>query len=107
MHIDSEDDVNISVTSTAPLISAKVRPQSKDVSANICGNKVEISLKEYGQYVLEINGEHRVGKLELNDNDSVYIGKDAILYANIFAVGKKNIRIFGRGTINGNRNHYI
>ena len=128
LHIESEDDVKISVTSAASLISAKVRPQSKDVSTSICGNEVELNLKEYGQYVLEINGEHhavhifydkpesyntngvtysfasgehRVGKLELNDNDSVYIGKDAILYANIFAVGKKNIRIFGHGTING------
>ena len=128
LHIESEDDVKISVISAASLISAKVRPQSKNVSTSICGNEVELNLKEYGQYVLEINGEHhavhifydkpesydtkgvtysfasgehRVGKLELNDNDSVYIGKDAILYAKIFAVGKKNIRIFGHGTING------
>lgn len=128
LHIESEHNANISVTSTASLISAKVRPKSKDVSTNICENKVELSLKEYGQYVLEINGEHhaihifydkpqsydtkgvtysfasgehRIGKLELNDNDSVYIGKDAILYGNIFAVGKKNISIFGHGTING------
>ena len=128
LHIESEDGVNISVTSTDTLSSVKVRPQSKGVSTNICGNKVELCLQEYGQYVLEINGEHhavhifydkpeaydtkgaaysfasgehRIGKLELNDNDSVYIGKDAILYANIFAVGKKNIRIFGHGTING------
>ncbi len=128
LHIESEDIVNISVTSTSPVSCVKVRPQSKNVITNICENRVEFSLEEHGQYVLEINGEHhaihifydkpesydtkgvtysfasgehRIGKLELNDNDSVYIGKDAILYANIFAVGKKNIRIFGHGTING------
>lgn len=47
------------------------------------------------------SGEHHIGKLELGDNESIYIGKNAVLYANIFAVGKKNIRVFGHGILNG------
>ena len=54
-------------------------------------------------------------KLELKDNQTVYIEGGAVVQGYIFAKGKKNIRILGRGildgsfnkTTNGNNNRFI
>jgi hypothetical protein len=43
-------------------------------------------------------------KLELQDNQSVYIEGGAVVQGYIFAVGKKNIRICGRGILDGSNN---
>lgn len=128
LHIENDNPVEISVTSDSLIDDVKIRPLSKNICVDKHKNCVNFCVKEYGQYVLEINGAHhtihifydkpeeytniqatylfesgeyRMGKIELKDNDSIYIGKDAVLYANLFAVGKKNIKIFGRGVLNG------
>lgn len=128
LHVENGDSVDISVKCNCDIDDVKIRPQSKNINVDTCGNSVEFCLKRYGQYVLEVNGAHhaihifydkpeeyntehavysfengvhRLGKLELNDNDSVYIGRNATLYANIFAVGKKGIKIYGHGNLNG------
>lgn len=128
LHLEDNDPVEISAFSDSHIDDVKIRPLSKNIHFDKNGNCVNFCLREHGQYTLEINGthhaihifydkpeeyeniqatysfecgEHRWGKLELKDNDSVYIGKDAVLYANLFAVGRKNIKIFGHGTLNG------
>lgn len=128
LHLEDNGPVEISVASDSHIDDVKIRPQSKNICVDKNENCVNFCLREHGQYALEINGthhaihifydkpeeyedicatysfesgEHRLGKLELDDNDSVYIGKDAVLYANLFAVGRKNIKIFGHGTLNG------
>ncbi len=128
LRVESAEAVNLSVTFDFIADDVKVRPLSREIMVELSDNKVNFCLKKHGQYVLETNGEHNaihifydkpeeydasaatysftdgeyhIGKLELDDNDSIYIGRNAVLYANIFAVGKKNIRIFGHGILNG------
>lgn len=43
-------------------------------------------------------------KLELQDNQTIYIEGDAVVQGYIFAKGKKNIRICGRGILDGSFN---
>ncbi|MCX6223927.1 MAG: glycosyl hydrolase family 28 protein [Bacteroidia bacterium] len=43
-------------------------------------------------------------KLELQDNQTVYIEGGAVVQGYIFAEGKKNIRIYGRGIVDGSLN---
>ena len=43
-------------------------------------------------------------KLELNDNQTVYIEGGAVVQGYIFAEGKKNIKILGRGILDGSFN---
>lgn len=128
LHIEEYESVDISITNIGLVENCTIRPKSKKIFADINEKRIDFRLEKHGHYVAEINGthhaihifyekpeeyestdatysfksgEHKIGKLELNDNESVYIGKDAVLYANIFAVGKKNIKIFGHGMLNG------
>ena len=123
LHLEDNSPVEISVASDSHINDVIIRPQSKNICVDKNENCVNFCLREHGQHVLEINGnhhaihifydkpeeygdiqatysfesgEHRLGKLELEDNDSVYIGKNAVLYANLFAVGRKNIKIFSK-----------
>lgn len=128
LRTESLEPIRLSVKSEKLIEKVKIRPASKNIHFDTTAYTVSFLLQAHGQYVLEINGdhhaihiffdepesyqtkqvthsfvsgEHRLGFLELNDNDSIYIGKGATLYANIFAIGKRNIKIFGHGTLNG------
>lgn len=128
LRIEDVAPVSIQVFYKKRITDVRIRPQSKHIACFPERNTVSFTLEKYGQYVLEANGEHgalhifydeperfeqrgvtyrfengeyHIGKLELNDNDKIYIASDATLYANIVAFGKKNIQIFGHGILNG------
>ncbi len=46
-------------------------------------------------------GEHYVGVIELKSNQSVYVDGGAVVYAAIRANKQQNLRIYGRGILNG------
>lgn len=106
---------------------ACVRPLSKNVETDIIDGEVVFVLKEYGSYVLEFGDTHNVlhiffdpikeypeaknatlyfgrgmhfpGVINLRDNDTVYIDREAIVFGSIFARNVKNVKIFGGGII--------
>ena len=112
-------------TGTAPVV---VRPLSKKVSPSVDGGKIEFTLTEPGQYVLENGsshsplyiffeqprhdngaqakwhfgpGVHFPGTIILSSGDSVYIDPDAIVFGSIYGIDVHGARIFGGGTLHG------
>ena len=49
-------------------------------------------------------GEHEVGQIELKSNQTLFIDKDAVVYACITAMDAENIRIIGRGILDNSHN---
>ena len=48
-------------------------------------------------------GEHRVGRMRLHDNQTVYIAGGAIVYGTLEGEGVENIKIRGRGCLDGSK----
>ena len=114
--------------------SASLRPSSRAIGLSAEGNQLRFMLKGPDKLVLEIDdlpplflfadapetdvpeagdpavkyfgpGEHRPGLITLADNESVYIAPGAIVYGGIRADGAANIRVFGRGILDGDFEH--
>ena len=107
-------------------LSEEIVPTVRD------GGEIEFMISRPGQYVLELDGMakalhifadpiesfrvsegdadvlyygagiHYVGAVELTDNVTVYIDRDAIVYGAFYAIEAKNIRIVGGGVLDGN-----
>lgn len=110
---------------------AVIRPLSKGVKPIISGGKVYFTLREPGQYSVEINGRHHnlhifadpeesgrpdpesatyyfpsgVHRLEerlsLQSGESVYIARGAVVYGEIESADADNVCVFGRGILDG------
>ncbi len=107
-----------------------LRPLGKGVSCEVMGDTVYFTIKEWGQYTFEADGRHNVlhifankkeifdaenatykyengvfdvGKLHLHSGESVYIGADALVYGEFDSADSDNIRIFGRGILDGSK----
>ena len=123
----SDNAVTLKIRSKKSFAEAKVRPLSKKIVPEISDDEITLELKEFGSYVLELDGTHNVLHIffneykqypdaenaayyfgpgihfpmiiNLKDNDTVYVDKEAIVFGSVFANGAKNIRIFGGGVI--------
>lgn len=107
-----------------------IRPLGRNIETEILGDEVYFTIREPGQYVLEVDGRHNVlhifanpketsdpssatyryengvfevGRLRLNSGESVYIGADAVVNGEIESFGSENIRIYGRGILDGSK----
>lgn len=105
-----------------------IRPLRKKVDFEIFGDEVFFTLREPGQYTFEVDGRHNVlhifankkksfdafqatyryengvfdiGRLQLFGGESVYIAEDAVVHGEIYAADGENIKIFGRGILDG------
>ena len=52
-------------------------------------------------------GEHDVGLIELQSNQTLFIDEGAVVYARIHAIDSENIKILGRGILDNSRNKEI
>ena len=123
----SDEEVTLKVTCRREFKKATVRPLSKNVEISRDGQELTFTLKEPGGYVLEADGEHYAlhifynaprnypdkdkatyyfgpgvhfpGLITLNDNESVYIDPEAIVFASVFSKGAENVHIFGGGVM--------
>ena len=114
-----------------PSLPAFIRPLSRGIQHRVEGNKIHFALDRPLNLQIEINGlsplhfygnpleENRpspddpavhyfkggqvyeVGRLELKDNQTIYLEGGAILKGAILASNAKNIRICGRGVFDG------
>ena len=129
-----EGSVEIRISAPGTITSASVRPGSRGIAARIEGNELLFTLPGPDKLYIEIDdlpplclfadapetdvpeagdpavkyfgpGEHRPGLITLADNESVYIAPGAIVYGGIRADGAANIRVYGRGILDGGFEH--
>lgn len=128
--IESDEALTLSVTWQTPPTRVLVRPLSRGVQVELDGCTATFTLPGCGQYTVEADGhhgalhvfvnplketdglrttyrfaggEHRIGSIELTDNDTVYIDAGAVVYGSFYAICAENIRILGNGIIDGSR----
>lgn len=123
----ADETVELRVKRKQSFEGALVRPLSKNVKTDVCDGEVVFTLSDHGSYVLEFGDTHNVlhiffdpikeypkakdatvyfgpgmhfpGVINLRDNDTVYIDREAIVFGSIFAKGVKNVKIFGGGVL--------
>ncbi len=131
LSLAADEPIILTVKPKRPFSECVVRPLSKNVTPLINGIEIRLTLLDAGQYTLELDGphnalhifvdpirdfgvdrtdervlyfgagEHHVGELDLEDDTTVYIDRDAVVHGSILAVGRKNIRILGYGALDG------
>jgi len=123
--------VQISVRVPDPIKKVSIHPLSKGIETIIDGNVLTFSLNGPEKLDVEIDslpplflfanpienkkispkdpgvhyfgpGIHRAGYITLKDNETVYIAAGAIVYGGIRANMANNIRVMGRGILDGN-----
>lgn len=110
--------------------SVRIRPNSREIKYIIEGNLIRFSLPGPDQLYIEINdlpplclfanpvennvpdkndqnvryfgpGVHNPGMITLEDNEIIYIAGGAIVYGGIRTKGASNIKVLGRGILDG------
>lgn len=126
--MDSPADIRVKLARRPNEVT--IRPLRAGVEYELFGDTLYFTLKKCGQYTLEIDGRHNilhifankkerfdtesatykfengvfdVGKLHLKSNESVYIAADAVVYGEFDSTDSENIRIFGRGILDGSK----
>lgn len=126
--MDSPADIRVKLARRPEDI--EIRPLNKNIEYEVFGDEVYFSIKKAGQYTFEADGRHNVlhifanpkensdtenvtykfengvfdvGRLHLQSNESVYIGAGAVVYGEIDSTDSENIRIFGRGILDGSK----
>ena len=131
VRVQSNECVNAVVELNEEIKDACVRPLSKEIKVEQTGNTLSFALPGPGQYVLEVNGdheplnlfispeteavslkdtdlyfgpgEHDIGIVELQSNQTVLIDAGAVVYGGFCAFGKENVRITGSGILDGSK----
>lgn len=127
---ECDETAQFQVRTARKFSNAVIRPLSKEISIKPTDDgTLEFTLSTPGFYVLELDdshkalhiffnapedypeqkqaticygpGVHEAGIVELHDNDSVYIDRDAVVYGAFKGIGAKHVRIFGQGVIDG------
>ena len=120
--------VTVKVQRKTPCSRNLIRPISKGIGAEEKDGDILFTVREYGSYVLEGEDEHgalhlffaekssakkedvtyyfgpgvhKVGLLALKSGESVYLEQGAVLVGSIYGEGVENVRIFGRGIVDG------
>lgn len=123
VNIISDEVIDIKVVVKKEFNKINISPKSKNIEYSIDGNEISFTLENEGQFVLSGDdlhnclyifnskpiacdidatyyfgpGVHMPGKIQLKDNESIYVDKDALVFGNVYAENAKNIRIFGNG----------
>jgi len=127
VNIVSDEELHIEVVVNRPFENILLKPYSKGIVPHVEGSKVCFTLQQHGQFVLEADnyhhclyifntkpivcrdpvsvthyfgpGVHMPGKIELHDDDSVYVDKDALVFGWISAQNARNLHIYGNGIL--------
>ncbi len=125
VNLVSDEELDIKVLPNFEYEKIMIKPYSKNIEHTDKDGEISFKLTENGQYVLMADshihtlyifnskpipapksqdvtyyfgpGVHMTGKITLNDNESIYVDKDALVLGNIYAENKKNLHIFGNG----------
>lgn len=126
-----EGELHISIIVWEKIANVKIRPVSREIKPTYKGNVLSFSIPGPDKLCIEINdlpplylfadplekekpspndpgvhyfgpGEHHPGYVTLKDNETLYIEAGAIVYGGIRAENASNIRVLGRGILDGN-----
>ena len=124
---ESDKPVTIRVKPGREFCEAVVRPLSKGIKPEREGGGLVFTLEHPGQYSLELDGHHNnlhiffdapreyaedgviyygpgvhnTGVVRLYSGDTVVIDRDAVVVGGFFAVDAENVKITGKGVIDG------
>ena len=121
------EPVDVEIIARRAFSNAVLRPISKKIPLTIAGNTIRFTIHRPGQYSLELDGRsknltifanpikafalgsdtlyfgpgiHFADVLELHSGQTLYIDRDAVVYAKgVYAVDCENIRIVGYGIL--------
>jgi hypothetical protein len=126
---DMAGPVEVEAVSRRPVESAAVRPSARGIRARVEGNRIRFRVPAPGPITVEVNGAHhalhlfadapapappkaddpsvryfgpgvhRPGRIELENNQTVYIAGGAVVYGSIQATGASHIKVLGRGIL--------
>ncbi|MHB9034226.1 MAG: glycosyl hydrolase family 28 protein [Anaerolineae bacterium] len=130
---DMSAPVECAVTTNLPVRSVRVRPAAAGIKASTAGGVISFTISRPGQYTVEINGTHQAlhlfanppaepapaedapgvlyfgpgvhcaGKIQLQDNQTVYLDGGAVVYGHIEGKNVSGVRILGRGILDGSK----
>jgi hypothetical protein len=121
----------ITITASAPITKYAIRPTSRSIKAQVKGRVLTFTISGPQKLYLEVNdlpdlavfanplevnvprkgdegviyygpGVHNEGKLILRSNQTLYIAGGAVVNADLRGKDLSNIKILGRGILNGN-----
>jgi hypothetical protein len=122
--------VNVTIQVPGNISSARVRPTHRGIDVSVDRNTIAFSLPGPDKLYIEIDelpplcffanppdnnvpspddpdvlwfgpGEHRPGFIHMKDDQTIYIAPGAIVYGGIRTDGASNIRVTGRGILDG------
>ncbi len=130
---DMDGPVEVEIVSRRPVERVVMRPVSRGIVPSVDGNRIVFTLDRPAQIAVEINGyhgalhlfanppeegvpdpddpnviffgpgEHDAGRIGLQSGQTVYIAENAVVYGVIEARSADNLRILGRGILDGSR----
>lgn len=121
----------ITVTASEEISSYQILPKSSGILAKTNGRELSFTIDGPRKLYIKINdrphlavfanpletdapkandkkviyfgpGNHEVGKIELQSDQTIYIAGGAHVVANVTGTGANNVKIFGRGSLTGN-----
>jgi hypothetical protein len=123
--------LTVQISLNQPVEKASIHPASRRIVPQIHGQEIEFTLPGPDKLYIKVNdlpplcffanpleteiptpddptvtyfapGVHRPGMMKLKDDATVYIAGGAIVYGGIETMDVKNIRVYGRGILDGN-----
>ncbi len=130
-NFDGKGKLTVKITVKETPRNVKIRPANLKIEPVINGKQIYFAWEGPGQLVVEMEdmpplflfanpeekdtpsagdplvryfgpGIHRAGYIDMKDNETVYIAAGAVVYGGIRANGVSNIRVIGRGILDGN-----
>jgi hypothetical protein len=128
----SEGEVRIEIEVQENIESFSIHPLSKNISSDIKGKKITFNINDPSNLLVKINdlapllifstplekdipnendpnviyfgpGEHNVGRLQLQSNQTVYLAAGATVYGTLEGEVVENVTIKGRGILDGSK----
>lgn len=129
-----DEAVTFEITPEMPFEEVKIRPLSLGITPKIKNGRISFTLKKPAYFTVEPygrmgalhifadpmpcydidykdpnvlyfgEGEHDVGEIKLESNQTLFIDEGAVVYACIHAIDAENIKILGRGILDNSKN---
>jgi len=126
-----QDPIHVEIEVSEPIETASIHPLSRGIDPVIENNRLNFTLPGPDKLYVSVNelpplcffanpmeewvpdpddpgvmyfgpGIHEPGMIHMKDNETVYIAGGAIVYGGIRTNGASNVRIMGRGILDGN-----